>query len=71
MIRLGPRFFLITGFVLVFLGFILPLLMVIKALESTYFLNFFSFIASMIGMFLGMIGAAQYALEVRRRDRDK
>jgi hypothetical protein len=54
----------------VFLGFLLPLLMVIKVLESTYFLNFFAFIASITGLFLGLIGAAQFVAEFRHR-RDK
>ncbi len=49
------------------LGFLLPLLMVIKVFESTLFLNFFSWIASVMGLFLGLIGAAQYALEDRRK----
>jgi hypothetical protein len=44
--------------------------MVVKVLESTYFLNFFSFFASLIGLFLGLIGSAQMAAEARHR-RDK
>jgi hypothetical protein len=70
MIHLGPRSFILIGFVLVLLGFLLPLLMVMKVLESTYFLNFFSFIASLVGLFLGLMGAAQYAVEFKRK-RDK
>lgn len=66
MIRLSSRSILWIGFVLVLLGFLLPLLIVIKVLESTFFLNFFSFIVSVVGLFLGLIGAAQYALEYRR-----
>lgn len=70
MIRLSPRTFILIGFVLVFLGFLLPLLIVIKVLESTYFINFFSYTASVVGLFLGIIGAAQFAVEIRRRPRD-
>ena len=70
MIRLSHRAFILIGFVLVFLGFLLPLLMVIKVLESTYFLNFFSFTASIVGLFMGLMGAAQYVVEFRRK-RDK
>jgi hypothetical protein len=66
MIRLSSRSILWIGFFLVLLGFILPLLIVIKVLESTFFLNFFSFIVSVVGLFLGLLGAAQYALEYRR-----
>jgi hypothetical protein len=67
MIRLTSRSILLIGFVLVFLGFLLPLLMVIKVLESTYFLNFFSFTASIVGLFMGLMGAAQYVIEFRRK----
>jgi len=70
MIRLSPRSFILIGFVLVLLGFLLPLLIVIKLLESTFFLNFFSFIASTVGLFMGILGAAQFAIEIRR-SRDK
>jgi hypothetical protein len=72
MIRISSRGILGIGFVLVSLGFLLPLLMVMKILESTYFLNFFSFIASLLGIFLGLMGAAQMAVSARRsRDEDK
>lgn len=70
MIRISPRSFILIGFVLVLLGFLLPLLIVIKLLESTFFLNFFSFIASTVGLFIGILGAAQFAIEIRR-SRDK
>ena len=49
------------GFVMVVVGgIVLPLLMVIKALTSTYFLNFFSYGVSVSGLFLGIIGSAMY-----------
>jgi hypothetical protein len=70
MIHLSSRAIIITGFILVLLGFLLPLLMVMKVIESTFFLNFFSFIASLLGVFLGLMGAAQMAVEARR-SRDK
>jgi hypothetical protein len=66
MIRLSSRAIIIIGFILVLLGFLLPFLMVMKVLESTFFLNFFSFIASLLGLFLGIMGAAQMAVEARR-----
>jgi hypothetical protein len=42
-------------------GIVLPFLMVIKVLESTFFLNFFSWGASVAGLALGTIGFAMYA----------
>jgi hypothetical protein len=54
----SPRFLLVLGLTLMLLGIILPFLMVIKIVPSTFFLNFFSWGASVSGLFLGMIGAA-------------
>jgi len=56
----NPRFLLSLGLVLMFLGVILPFLMVIHVLESTFFLNFFSWGASVAGLSFGTIGFAMY-----------
>lgn len=63
----SPRFLLGLGLVLMFLGIILPFLMVIKVLESTFFLNFFSWGASVAGLSFGTIG---FALWSRDKGRD-
>jgi hypothetical protein len=57
---------IVAGFVLVLLGAVLPFLIVSKVLESTFFLNLFSYSASVAGMFLGFIGAALYVREHRK-----
>ena len=54
----SPRLLLGLGVVLMLLGIILPFLMVIKVLESTFFLNFFSWGASVTGLAFGTIGFA-------------
>ena len=51
-------YLIIIGGILAILGVLLPLLMVIKVLPSTFFLAFFSHAASVSGLFLGLIGAA-------------
>jgi hypothetical protein len=56
--RLSPRFLLSLGVFLMILGIILPFLMVIHMLEPTFFLNFFSWGASITGLSLGTIGFA-------------
>jgi len=56
-----PRFLLSLGVILMLLGIILPFLMVIKVLESTFFLNFFAWGASVAGLALGTIGFAMYS----------
>jgi hypothetical protein len=63
----NPVVLMVVGFFLMLAGVILPLLMVVKVLESTYFLNFFSYTASLVGMLMGTIGAAFYAVGRRKR----
>lgn len=55
----NPVNLIYLGFALVLAGAVLPFLMVIHVLESTFFLNFFAFIASVLGLFLGLIGASR------------
>jgi hypothetical protein len=57
----SPRFLLSLGVGLMLLGIILPFLMVIHVLESTFFLNFFSWGASVAGLAFGTIGFATYS----------
>ena len=57
----SPRLLLTLSIVLMFLGIILPFLMVIKLLESTFFWNFFSWGASVAGLALGTIGFAMWS----------
>lgn len=54
----SPRFLLSLGVILMILGIVLPFLMVIRLLESTFFLNFFSWGASVAGLSFGTIGFA-------------
>ncbi len=55
-----PWLFIVLGFILSLLGFILPLLMVIHLIPSTFFLNYFAAISMFVGLFLGIIGASYY-----------
>lgn len=64
----SPRFLLILGVALMILGIILPFLMVIHVLESTFFLNFFSWGSSVAGLAFGTIGFAMYSRSRGRRD---
>ncbi len=57
----NPRFLLLSGVMLMLAGIILPFLMVIHLLESTFLLNFFSWGASVAGLAFGTIGFALYA----------
>jgi hypothetical protein len=57
----SSRILLPLGLILMLLGWTLPLLMVLKIIPSTFFLNFFSWGASVAGLFIGMIGLAMSA----------
>jgi membrane associated rhomboid family serine protease len=57
----SPRLLLFLGLFLMVLGIVLPFLIVIQILESTFFLNFFSWGASVAGLSLGIIGFALYS----------
>jgi hypothetical protein len=57
---MSPVGFMVTGFFLLLLGIVLPFLMVIHILESTFFLNFFSYGMSIVGLILGIIGASRF-----------
>jgi hypothetical protein len=60
----SPGLLLGLGLVLMLLGIVLPFLMVIHVLESTFFLNFFSWGSSVTGMALSTIG---FALWTRKK----
>ncbi|NOH03279.1 MAG: hypothetical protein HND47_15625 [Chloroflexi bacterium] len=58
----SPLFLLNSGVVMMVVGgIILPFLMVIKVLESTYFLNFLSWGVSSLGLALGTVGFTLYS----------
>ncbi len=63
----SPHYILyfVIGFALVMLGAVLPFLIVLQVIESTFFLNFLAFGASVLGIFLGLIGATTYFNEHR------
>jgi hypothetical protein len=60
------RILIVAGFFLVLLGAVVPFLMVLKILESSFFLNFFAYAAQVTGIVLGLIGVV-----TQRIDRDK
>jgi hypothetical protein len=62
----SPGFLLGLGLFLMLLGIVLPFLMLIQVLESTFFLNFFAYGASVAGLALGTVGFALWSRERRR-----
>jgi hypothetical protein len=58
--RNEPRFLLSLGLILLFTGWVIPLLMIMHIIPSTFFLNFVAWGASVSGLFLGFIGVATW-----------
>ena len=60
MIDRDPRLIFVIGFLLVLLGAVIPWLMVLNVIKSTFVLNFLAAGASTAGLILGVIGTAFY-----------
>ncbi len=54
----NPKRLIIIGFFLVLIGAVVPWLMILGYLKSTFFLNFVTYGASVSGLILGIMGAA-------------
>jgi hypothetical protein len=64
------RLLAIAIFLLIF-GFVMPFLMALEVVESTFFLNFLSFGASVLGLFLGIAGITAYRGKQKKKDDDE
>lgn len=60
------RLIFIGGFLVTF-GMVVPFLMVIQVISSSFILSFLSYIASFLGLMFGIIGAALYVREDKER----
>lgn len=64
--------FVAVGFVLVVIGAVLPFLIVLRYVPSTFTLNFLSYGTSTVGIFLAVIGVAMHVGKVRgKKQRDE
>lgn len=61
MMRIHPRALIAIGFVLVLFGLLVPFLTIIGVIDANLALNFASYTASVIGLLLGLVGAAWYS----------
>lgn len=64
------RLLAIAIFLMIF-GCVMPFLMVINLVESTFFLNFLSYGASVLGLFLGIAGMTAYRGKGKKKDNDQ
>ena len=57
----NPKRLILIGFFLVLFGFIIPWLMILDIVESTFWLSFLTYGAQVSGLILGIMGAAMLA----------
>jgi cytosine/uracil/thiamine/allantoin permease len=62
-----PKILFGAGCFLMILGWVIPALMILQLLESTFFLNFLAYIASFLGLVMGFVGAINYIARHRRK----
>jgi hypothetical protein len=60
---------LVAGFLLVLTGAVLPFLMVMGILPASLFLSFVSYLSSVGGLLLGLVGAASWSQFRARQNR--
>lgn len=68
MIRAEPVTIILFGFILVVLGFVLAILMTLGTIQPNLFLGLVTYLSSFGGLFFGIMGAALYVREQRRRN---
>lgn len=71
MIFKHPGRVLAIGIAMMIFGMVMPFLMVLKLVESTFFLNFLSFIGSTLGFYLGIIGFSSLRIKSKHNNKDK
>lgn len=64
----NPRRLIVIGGVLLLVGWIVPLLMVLRVIQESFLLAFVGYAASVAGLVTGLIGVYTY-FPFRRRDR--
>jgi hypothetical protein len=60
--------YLLVALILLALGVVIPFLILMQELESTYLLNFLAFASSVAGLFLGIFTVMLHTREHRRKD---
>lgn len=68
---LSPAQMILLGGALVVVGFLLPLLMVLRMIPTTFLLSFVAYAASFGGLILGIIGMALWARIKRHQTKDR
>lgn len=66
-----PKRLFVTATLLMIFGVVMPFLMVLKLVESTFFLNFLSYGSQILGFFLGIVSIAASRVKQKKKDYDK
>ena len=61
-----PWKFILLGFVMALSAVIIPMLMILQFIPSTFFLNFLSYVLSVTGLVLGFYGMSML-VKIRRK----
>lgn len=64
--HVSPKMMVIIAFGMLLQGVILPLLMVMQVIPSTFFLNLVAYLCSFFGIVIGFIGAVWLSKERHR-----
>ena len=62
-----PKILFVISFLLMSFGVVMPFLMVIKLVESTFFWNFLSYGSSTLGLMLGVVSMAASRLKQKKK----
>ncbi|MEX2143665.1 MAG: hypothetical protein WD740_03650 [Anaerolineales bacterium] len=71
LLRLSGKQILLIGFIMVLFGFVMPWLMVLGYIQTTFFIAFLTYGVSLTGMILGVVGAAMLGVQRRKKDKDE
>jgi hypothetical protein len=63
----NPSLLILLGLFLMLAGVVLPFMMILRVLPTSYFLSFFSWGSSVTGLALGMVGVAYHVRRGRNR----
>ena len=69
-LKWSPKMMIWLAVGMMLVSIILPLLMVMQILRSTFFLNFLAYGLSVAGFFIGFIGMVTLVRIRRKKDRD-
>mgnify|MGYP001258241075 FL=1 len=62
---IGFGWLMFISFLLLLMGVVIPFMMIMEVIKTTFFLSFLSFFLSLVGVIVGIVGSLSYAREKR------